>query len=86
MARRRKGASVNGWLALDKPAGLTSTQALARVRRLFDARKAGQGGTLESAGGNCLAGGARDVHPALAVIDDSRHGVSRTPPCTLITS
>lgn len=47
MARRRKGASVNGWLALDKPAGLTSTQALARVRRLFDARKAGHGGTLD---------------------------------------
>jgi tRNA pseudouridine55 synthase len=47
VARRKKGAIIHGWLALDKPAGLTSTQALARVRRLFDARKAGHGGTLD---------------------------------------
>ncbi|VAW17317.1 tRNA pseudouridine(55) synthase, partial [hydrothermal vent metagenome] len=38
---------IDGWLALDKPQGLTSTQSLARVRRLFDARKAGHGGTLD---------------------------------------
>jgi len=47
MARRKKGRPIDGWLALDKPLGLTSTQSLARVRRLFDARKAGHGGTLD---------------------------------------
>ena len=47
MARRRKGRTVNGWLNLDKPAGLTSTQAVNIVRRLFDAQKTGHGGTLD---------------------------------------
>jgi tRNA pseudouridine55 synthase len=47
MARRRKGSLVSGWLILDKPAGLTSTQAVTKVRRLFDAAKAGHAGTLD---------------------------------------
>jgi tRNA pseudouridine55 synthase len=47
MAGRRKGKAVHGWLVLDKPAGMTSTQAVAAVRRLFDARKAGHAGTLD---------------------------------------
>lgn len=47
MTRRKKGKAVNGWLVLDKPAGMTSTQAVAAVRRLFDARKAGHAGTLD---------------------------------------
>jgi tRNA pseudouridine55 synthase len=47
MARRKRGKAVNGWLVLDKPAGMTSTQAVGVVRRLFDARKAGHAGTLD---------------------------------------
>lgn len=47
MARRKKGKAVNGWLVLDKPAGMTSTQAVSAVRRLFDAQKAGHAGTLD---------------------------------------
>lgn len=47
MARRKKGKPIDGWLVLDKPAGLGSTNAVSRVRRLFDARKAGHGGTLD---------------------------------------
>ena len=47
MSRKRKGAEVNGWVVLDKPFGLGSTPALARVRRLFDAAKGGHGGTLD---------------------------------------
>jgi tRNA pseudouridine55 synthase len=39
--------NIHGWIALDKPEGLGSTQALARVKRLFDAKKAGHGGTLD---------------------------------------
>ena len=38
---------VHGWLILDKPQGLTSTQALGKVRRLLDGKKAGHGGTLD---------------------------------------
>ena len=47
MARRQRGLPINGWLVLDKPAGLTSTQALGRVRRCLNARKLGHGGTLD---------------------------------------
>lgn len=47
MARKRKGQPIHGWLVLDKPLGLTSTQALAKARRLFNAEKAGHGGTLD---------------------------------------
>ncbi len=47
MARRRKGRPVHGWVVLDKAAGVTSTQAVARVRRVFEAQKAGHGGTLD---------------------------------------
>ena len=47
MARRRKGQPVHGWLILDKPIGLTSTAAVSRIKRLFDAAKAGHAGTLD---------------------------------------
>ncbi|HZZ32804.1 MAG TPA: tRNA pseudouridine(55) synthase TruB [Phenylobacterium sp.] len=47
MARRRKGDAVNGWICLDKPYDLTSTQAVSRVRRVFNAQKAGHAGTLD---------------------------------------
>ena len=47
MARQRKGLPVNGWLVLDKPRGMTSTMAVARVKRLFEAAKAGHAGTLD---------------------------------------
>jgi tRNA pseudouridine55 synthase len=47
MARRRKGRPIHGWLVLDKPTGMTSTDAVSRVKRLFNAAKAGHAGTLD---------------------------------------
>ena len=47
MSRRRKGRDINGWLVVDKPAGMTSTDVVNRLRRLLDARKVGHGGTLD---------------------------------------
>jgi tRNA pseudouridine55 synthase len=47
MARRRKGEAISGWICLDKPIGVTSTQAVGRVRRAFGAQKAGHAGTLD---------------------------------------
>jgi len=44
---RPKRNVVNGWLILNKPIGLTSVAALNRVKRLFNARKAGHAGTLD---------------------------------------
>jgi tRNA pseudouridine55 synthase len=47
MARRRKGQAVSGWVNLDKPYDFGSTQAVGKIRWLFDAQKAGHAGTLD---------------------------------------
>ncbi|HYZ22274.1 MAG TPA: tRNA pseudouridine(55) synthase TruB [Rhodopila sp.] len=48
MSRRKpRGRPIDGWLIIDKPAGMTSTDVVNRVKRLFDAQKAGHGGTLD---------------------------------------
>jgi len=47
MARRRNGKPVHGWLVLDKPMGMTSTQAVGAAKRIFGAQKAGHAGTLD---------------------------------------
>jgi tRNA pseudouridine55 synthase len=45
--RKPRGRALDGWLIVDKPQGLTSTDVVNRVRRWFDAQKAGHGGTLD---------------------------------------
>jgi tRNA pseudouridine55 synthase len=45
--RKPRGRALDGWLIIDKPAGMTSTDVVNRVRRGFDAQKAGHGGTLD---------------------------------------
>ncbi|MDR6293720.1 MULTISPECIES: tRNA pseudouridine(55) synthase TruB [Inquilinus] len=47
MARKKRGRPVHGWVVVDKPVGVTSTQVVGRIRRLFDAEKAGHAGTLD---------------------------------------
>src|SRR5215212_3033692 len=47
--------AVNGWLILDKPPGMTSATAVARVRRLLSAAKAGHAGTLDPLATGLLA-------------------------------
>jgi tRNA pseudouridine55 synthase len=48
MARRRKqGRDVNGILLLDKPSGISSNHALQRIKRLYQASKAGHTGSLD---------------------------------------
>jgi tRNA pseudouridine55 synthase len=49
MARRgkKKGRPVSGWLILDKPVGMGSTDAVAKIKWLFQAEKAGHAGTLD---------------------------------------
>jgi tRNA pseudouridine55 synthase len=55
MARRRKGSPVHGWVIIDKPQGMTSTQVVGAVRRVFDAKKAGHAGTLDPMATGVLA-------------------------------
>lgn len=44
---RSQRIDVDGWLILDKPVGVTSTQAVSRLKRLLNAKKAGHAGTLD---------------------------------------
>lgn len=46
-ASRRKGRAIHGIVLLDKPTGITSNAALQRVKRLFNAKKAGHTGSLD---------------------------------------
>jgi tRNA pseudouridine55 synthase len=45
--RKPQGRPLDGWLVIDKPQGLTSTDVVNRLKRWFDARKCGHGGTLD---------------------------------------
>ena len=45
--RRKKGRPVSGWLILDKPFDFGSTEAVSKVKWLFQAQKAGHAGTLD---------------------------------------
>ena len=47
MSRRRRGRDVHGVVVLDKPAGMSSNDAVQRVKRLFGARKVGHTGSLD---------------------------------------
>jgi tRNA pseudouridine55 synthase len=44
---KRQKNKVDGWVVLDKPIGPSSTQALGKVRWIFEAAKGGHGGTLD---------------------------------------
>lgn len=52
--RKIKRSNVNGWLILDKPVGMTSTEAVAAAKRMFNAAKAGHAGTLDPLASGCL--------------------------------
>jgi tRNA pseudouridine55 synthase len=55
MGRKKKGAPVHGWVIVDKPQGITSTQVVGIVKRVFDAQKAGHAGTLDPMATGVLA-------------------------------
>lgn len=69
--RRNKGRDVSGWVVLDKPVGITSTQAVAIVRRLFGANKAGHAGTLDPLASGCLPIALGEATKAVPQVFDS---------------
>ena len=46
-SKKPKGRELDGWLIVDKPSGIGSTDVVNKVKRAFDAQKAGHGGTLD---------------------------------------
>ncbi len=47
MGRKKKGTPIHGWINFNKPVGMTSTQAVGKIRRALNAQKVGHGGTLD---------------------------------------
>ncbi|MEM7291425.1 MAG: tRNA pseudouridine(55) synthase TruB [Pseudomonadota bacterium] len=45
--RKKKGRPVSGWVVLDKPVGMGSTQCVGKIKWLYQAAKAGHAGTLD---------------------------------------
>ncbi len=55
MGRSKKGRDISGWIIVDKPAGVTSTAVVGKVRWAMEAKKAGHAGTLDPAATGVLA-------------------------------
>jgi tRNA pseudouridine55 synthase len=69
---RRRGRRISGWVLVDKPAGPTSTQVTGRVRRAFDAAKAGHAGTLDPAATGLLAVALGEATKTMPFVADGR--------------
>ncbi len=70
--RKRKGREVSGWLCLDKPASMTSTQAVSLVKRLYGAAKAGHAGTLDPLATGALPIAFGDATKTVPFVQDGR--------------
>lgn len=55
MARKKRGRKLDGWLVIDKPAGVTSNAVVNKAKWAFDAQKAGHAGTLDPEATGVLA-------------------------------
>lgn len=71
MARGKKGRAVSGWLVVDKPAGITSTAVVNKVKWAFQAQKAGHAGTLDPAATGVLAVALGEATKTVAQITDA---------------
>lgn len=70
MARKRRGRPLNGWLIVDKPAGVTSTAVVNKARWAFQAQKAGHSGTLDPLATGLLAVAFGEATKTIAVAQE----------------
>ncbi len=71
MARKRKGRDISGWLVVDKPAGMTSTAVVNKVRWALQAKKAGHAGTLDPEATGVLAVALGEATKTVPYITDA---------------
>src|SRR6266404_5411331 len=69
---RRDKRDVHGWIVLDKPIGMTSTHAVAIVKRLFQAKRAGHAGTLDPLASGGLPIALGEATKTVPFVMDSR--------------
>jgi tRNA pseudouridine55 synthase len=70
--RKKDRRDVHGWVVLDKPVGMTSTHAVAIVKRLFCAKRAGHAGTLDPLASGCLPIALGEATKTVPFIMDGR--------------
>ena len=69
---RRVKNDVHGWVVLDKPVGMTSTHAVAQIKRLFTAKRVGHAGTLDPLASGCLPIALGEATKTVPFIMDGR--------------
>ena len=74
MGRTKKGRKLSGWLIVDKPAGIGSTDVVNKVKWLLQAQKAGHAGTLDPAATGVLALAFGEATKTVAVLTDALKG------------
>ncbi|AWI84342.1 tRNA pseudouridine(55) synthase TruB [Alloyangia pacifica] len=68
---RKKGRDISGWLIVDKPAGMTSTSVVNKVRWALAAKKAGHAGTLDPEATGVLAVALGEATKTVPYITDA---------------
>jgi tRNA pseudouridine55 synthase len=71
MGRTKKGRPISGWLVVDKPAGLTSTAVVNKVKWALSAQKAGHAGTLDPDATGVLAVALGEATKTIPLIADA---------------
>ncbi|MCJ7997208.1 tRNA pseudouridine(55) synthase TruB [Rhizobium cremeum] len=70
--RKPKGRPVSGWLILDKPVDFGSTEAVSKIKWLFNAQKAGHAGTLDPLASGMLPIALGDATKTVPYVMDGR--------------
>ncbi|MGO9418177.1 tRNA pseudouridine(55) synthase TruB [Roseiarcus sp.] len=68
--KRSTRVEVNGWINLDKPVGVSSTQAVGRLKYLFNAKKAGHAGTLDPLASGVLPVAFGEATKTVPIVQD----------------
>ncbi|WP_075216407.1 tRNA pseudouridine(55) synthase TruB [Mongoliimonas terrestris] len=72
MSRKKKPNTVHGWIILDKPVGMTSTQAVGAIKRLYGTSKAGHAGTLDPLASGLLPIALGEATKTVPFVQDGR--------------
>ncbi len=78
VAKKIKKRDIHGWVVLDKPIGMTSTHAVAVIKRLFAAKRAGHAGTLDPLASGSLPIALGEATKTVPFVVDSRKTYSFT--------
>lgn len=70
MGRRKKGRPISGWVIVDKPVGIGSTDVVTKVRGIFQAQKAGHAGTLDPLATGVLAVALGEATKTVPMVQD----------------